>query len=451
PNVIRPQVPPPREEPKLVPVNGIVQPPVIPPPNRPGRRTNVLEELKSVLNCLWRTRWSHHFRHPVDAVVLAVPDYHVVITHPMDLGTVKKRLQNNYYWQAQEAIDDIELIFDNCRLYNLPGSTVHQAGGELQNVFKSKLAMLDLENEHEIQGKADKRKKRSATDDIAASYLASMPPMAPSGVSHYMPGLVPQFPYVQTGPSLIPHTIPNFPGFMPGCVPDTLINPLVLAKPELGHSMKTRRDTEVKPPPSDYNVLSALPPLLTRGPIEMPPSPPPAPPQAPEEVEPPKPDPVTPVPVPVPSRPALPPVVSYKELDWQIDKKHALHALKAMMKRKRKPFTWAFNNHELWVQYGSLDYDFEKEEALDWKILEEHVNDDKYEDFDAFVCSVRKMFQNALRCFPDDSLVKNSVKKSNEIFERRLPKYREGIARAKENARLMLAEKERELARSGDL
>ena len=41
--------PPPRNEPYIEPVNGIVQPPVIPPASRPGRTTNQLVYLKNVV------------------------------------------------------------------------------------------------------------------------------------------------------------------------------------------------------------------------------------------------------------------------------------------------------------------------------------------------------------------------------------------------------------------
>ena len=41
---------------------------------------------------------------PVDANKLNIPDYHKIIKHPMDFGTIKKRLDNNYYWSAKECI-----------------------------------------------------------------------------------------------------------------------------------------------------------------------------------------------------------------------------------------------------------------------------------------------------------------------------------------------------------
>ena len=42
-------VPPARNEPHVEPVNGIVHPPVVPPPNRPGRLTNQLAYLKNTV------------------------------------------------------------------------------------------------------------------------------------------------------------------------------------------------------------------------------------------------------------------------------------------------------------------------------------------------------------------------------------------------------------------
>ena len=38
------------------------------------------------------------FIKPVDTIKLGLPDYHKLIKQPMDLATVKKRLENNYYW-----------------------------------------------------------------------------------------------------------------------------------------------------------------------------------------------------------------------------------------------------------------------------------------------------------------------------------------------------------------
>jgi len=55
-------------------VNGIVQPPVVPPPNRPGRLTNKLNFLqKTVMKALWKHQHAWPFYQPVDASKLNLP------------------------------------------------------------------------------------------------------------------------------------------------------------------------------------------------------------------------------------------------------------------------------------------------------------------------------------------------------------------------------------------
>lgn len=48
----------------------------------------------------------------------ALQDYYKIIKTPMDMGTIKKRLENNYYWNAQECIQDFNTMFTNCYIYN---------------------------------------------------------------------------------------------------------------------------------------------------------------------------------------------------------------------------------------------------------------------------------------------------------------------------------------------
>lgn len=40
----------------------------------------------------------------------------------MDLGTVSSKLNSGEYLYVEDMIDDIQLIWDNCKTYNLPGS-----------------------------------------------------------------------------------------------------------------------------------------------------------------------------------------------------------------------------------------------------------------------------------------------------------------------------------------
>lgn len=45
-------------------------------------------------------------------------DYHKIIKNPMDMGTIKKRLEHNYYWSASECMQDFNTMFTNCYIYN---------------------------------------------------------------------------------------------------------------------------------------------------------------------------------------------------------------------------------------------------------------------------------------------------------------------------------------------
>lgn len=63
---------------------------------------------------------SFEFRTPVDYVAYGLLDYPLVVKRPMDLGTVKKNLNNNLYETVEACLGDIQLIWDNCKTYNTP-------------------------------------------------------------------------------------------------------------------------------------------------------------------------------------------------------------------------------------------------------------------------------------------------------------------------------------------
>lgn len=138
------------EEPVLEPTNGIVQPPFIPPPNKPHRNTNQLHYLnKTVMKAVWRHQFAWPFYQPVDAVKLNIPDYHKIIKVPMDLGTVKKRLENYYYYSSSECIQDCNTMFTNCYEYNKDGEDVVLMAQTLEKLFLNKIAEMPKE-EYEL-------------------------------------------------------------------------------------------------------------------------------------------------------------------------------------------------------------------------------------------------------------------------------------------------------------
>jgi hypothetical protein len=53
---------------------------------------------------------------------LGLDDYPSIVKKPMDLSTVKTKLAENRYSSVQDCLNDIQLIWDNCRAYNADGS-----------------------------------------------------------------------------------------------------------------------------------------------------------------------------------------------------------------------------------------------------------------------------------------------------------------------------------------
>ncbi|XP_066145851.1 bromodomain-containing protein 3-like isoform X8 [Euwallacea fornicatus] len=156
------------------PINGAVQPLVAPAGERPGRVTNQLQFLqKTVLKAVWKHHFAWPFQQPVDAKKLNLPDYHKIIKQPMDLGTIRKRLDNNFYWSGKECIQDFNTMFTNCYVYNKPGEDVVVMAQTLEKVFLTKVAdMPKDECVVETQPKGAKGKKARAS--------GGPPPVTPS-------------------------------------------------------------------------------------------------------------------------------------------------------------------------------------------------------------------------------------------------------------------------------
>ncbi|KAG8142128.1 hypothetical protein E2320_006749 [Naja naja] len=72
------------------------------------------------------------FYKPVDAEALELHDYHDIIKHPMDLSTVKKKMDSREYQDAQGFAADIRLMFSNCYKYNPPDHEVVAMARKLQ-------------------------------------------------------------------------------------------------------------------------------------------------------------------------------------------------------------------------------------------------------------------------------------------------------------------------------
>lgn len=75
------------------------------------------------------------FNSPVDPVELGLPDYFEVIKKPMDLGTIRKKLENGIYHSLEDFEGHVHLTFDNAMMYNPEGSVVYNMAKEMKDKF----------------------------------------------------------------------------------------------------------------------------------------------------------------------------------------------------------------------------------------------------------------------------------------------------------------------------
>ena len=96
------------------------------------------EMLKIVCSMLSRNECMV-FREPVDWKGLGLLDYPEIVLRPMDLGTIKKRIENDDYNAVEDIATDVRLVWSNCMLYNRDGSEV-----SLTFAFITKFTFFDL-------------------------------------------------------------------------------------------------------------------------------------------------------------------------------------------------------------------------------------------------------------------------------------------------------------------
>lgn len=68
---------------------------------------------------------SSAFREPVDWKAMGLLDYLNIVKSPMDLGTIKTKIEASKYNSLDEIASDVRLVWRNCMLYNRDGSEVN--------------------------------------------------------------------------------------------------------------------------------------------------------------------------------------------------------------------------------------------------------------------------------------------------------------------------------------
>ncbi|KAK2078978.1 hypothetical protein QBZ16_002668 [Prototheca wickerhamii] len=145
-----------------------------------ARRAALADEQRRRLESLWSAcskimvsllgnqRTRQYFGAPVDATY--APGYYTVIKTPMDLGTIKTKLDQRRYEDVQAFRDDVRLVFSNCRTFNPPGNFVRNIGDQASEKFEKRWAQAGLE----AQAAAEARRAQLEREALEAE-LCSLP------------------------------------------------------------------------------------------------------------------------------------------------------------------------------------------------------------------------------------------------------------------------------------
>lgn len=80
-----------------------------------------------------------YFLEPVDPVAHNIPNYHQIITNPMDLGTIQAKMDANEVESPEEFARLMRLVFENAVKFNSnPMNFVHQTARAYLSIFNQK-------------------------------------------------------------------------------------------------------------------------------------------------------------------------------------------------------------------------------------------------------------------------------------------------------------------------
>lgn len=116
-----------------------------------GMGTKFFKSCSSLLEKLMKHKHGWVFNEPVDAVGLGLHDYHTIIKQPMDLGTIKSRLNKNWYKSPKEFAEDVRLTFRNAMTYNPKPQDVHIMAEQLSKIFEERWIIIESDYNREMR------------------------------------------------------------------------------------------------------------------------------------------------------------------------------------------------------------------------------------------------------------------------------------------------------------
>ncbi|CDW80938.1 bromodomain containing protein [Stylonychia lemnae] len=99
-----------------------------------------IPKIKALIQSIEDDPNAEPFLEPVQWQELGLDDYPQIIKKPMDFSTVKKGLAKGKYNTYDELFAEIQLIWDNCKTYNVAGSDIYKLAEYMEKVSKRQIS-----------------------------------------------------------------------------------------------------------------------------------------------------------------------------------------------------------------------------------------------------------------------------------------------------------------------
>ncbi|KAK9133378.1 hypothetical protein Scep_012906 [Stephania cephalantha] len=141
-----------------------------------------IKQLELILDKLQKKDTYGVYAEPVDLEEL--PDYLDVIDHPMDFGTIRKKLASGQYSYLEQLESDVFLLCTNAMQYNSPETIYFKQARSIQELAKNKFQRLKADYERaEAELKSEQEMKTSfvVRKPIKKSLCKATQPQEPVG------------------------------------------------------------------------------------------------------------------------------------------------------------------------------------------------------------------------------------------------------------------------------
>ncbi|KAJ1171050.1 hypothetical protein NDU88_002921, partial [Pleurodeles waltl] len=304
-------------------------------------------------------------------------DYYTIIKNPMDLTTIKKRLEYNYYTKAMDCIEDFNTMFTNCYVYNKPGDDIVLMAQTLEKVFMQKLAQMpQKEVELSVVGNRG-LKSRTTSGGVVQREAVGSSSSKEAHLSKKLPERVLQLPVLSSSASsqrttLVPLSIS----------PSANLIPIMMAVTKSEHGIKRKADTTTPtasiittsgesspsfaPPTSSKKSLRCEKNRISKLTLKD-----------------------------LPDSQQQHQVIKIPKLTEQLQ--HCWAILKEMFAPKHEEYAWPFYKPVDATSLGLNDYYSIIKHPMDLSTIKEKLENGKYQDAQEFAADMRLMFMNCYK------------------------------------------------------